>query len=348
MTNPAPGTGKFLGANFWNIDWEGQQDYFQASVNFSTAIDPWRPELIQDLSPYRVLRFMEWNDINLSQTAQAHFNTRKAKTAIQNQPVAYEWQIDLCNRTDKDCWLNVHHLSTPDDWRQIAQLFKDKLKPTLRLYIEWSNEVWNNAFPQSNYAAGEAGKLALPGSNGPASYSVYASVRMFEEFGRVFASEPQRLVRVLSGQSVWSGPCESQLEALSNKQINPSGTWPDAYAIAPYLYGGSVQELRNAIPNTAAGATEHRSCTQRMGVPLIAYEAGSDSYSLGAGCVSLQKDPGMRPIYRDFLAALFTAGMNGPLMMYAHSGACWGMKLQTSDPLSASPKYQGILDWLAP
>jgi hypothetical protein len=28
-------------------------------------------------------------------------------------------------------------------------------------------------------------------------------------------------------------------------------------------------------------------------------------------------------------------------------GACWGMKVKTSDADSASPKYQGLLDWLA-
>ncbi len=191
---------------------------------------------------------MEWNDINFAQTAQAHFGTRKAQTANQNQPVAYEWQIDLCNRTDKDCWINVHHLSTADDWRKIAQLFKDKLKPSLRLYVEWSNEVWNGAFPQQGYAASEAGKLGLPGSNGPASYSVYASVRMFEEFGRVFAGEPQRLVRVLAGQSVWSGPCESQLEALSNKQINPSEHGLMSMPLRPIFMGDPCRSCEMQFP----------------------------------------------------------------------------------------------------
>src|ERR1700722_17348868 len=33
MVNPPPGQSFFVGANFWNIDWEGQNDYFQSGVN---------------------------------------------------------------------------------------------------------------------------------------------------------------------------------------------------------------------------------------------------------------------------------------------------------------------------
>lgn len=29
------------------------------------------------------------------------------------------------------------------------------------------------------------------------------------------------------------------------------------------------------------------------------------------------------------------------------SHGCWGLKEKTSDSLSVSPKYQGVLDWLA-
>jgi hypothetical protein len=34
-------------------------------------------------------------------------------------------------------------------------------------------------------------------------------------------------------------------------------------------------------------------------------------------------------------------------MQYTHTGACWGLKEKTSDALSNSPKYQGVVDWLA-
>jgi hypothetical protein len=347
MKNPAPGVGRFLGVNFWNIDWQGQDQYFRAGVTFANVIDPWRSDLVPELSPYKVLRFMDWNDTNSAQTMQAHFATRKQKTAAQNQPVAYEWQIDLCNRARTDCWLNLHHLSNVDDWRQLAQLFRNNLDRDLRLYVEWSNETWNTIFPQATYAANQATALALPGSNKAAAYTVHASVRAFEEFSRAFAGDEQRLVRVLSGFSAWSGPCDAQVAALNDRQINPNGIRPDVYAIAPYLYGKTVTELRNDIPNSALGPSRHQSCAQAIGVPVIGYEGGQDSYSAGVtGCQAVQTNPAMRGIYRDFLTAQFDAGMKGPFMQYTHSGPCWGTRVRTGDAVEASPKLQGLLDWL--
>jgi hypothetical protein len=347
LANPAPGSGRFLGANFWNINWQGPQDYFRAGVDFAAAGNPWRADLLADLAPYRVLRFMDWNDTNAAQTIQAHFGTRKAKAAAQDQPVAYEWQIDLCNRANKDCWVNLHHLSNADDWRQVAGLFRSGLKPTLRLYVEWSNEVWNGSFPQHAHAVAEAKRLGLPGDNGAAAYSVHASVRMFEEFSKVFAGQGQRLVRVLAGQVAWTGPCEAQLAALGDPRINPAGTRPDVYAVAPYISGKSPAELRGGIPEAAKLVAGHASCVQKMHVPLIAYEGGSDSFSMGNGCIGLQQDPGMRSLYPDYLDALFDAGLKGPFMQYTHTGGCWGLKVRSGDSPEKSPKYRGVLDWVA-
>ena len=119
LINPAPGTSFFVGANFWNIDWEGQSDYFQSGVDFATTTNPWLPELLTDLAPYHVLRFMDWNRTNDSSNPQAVWSTRKQKTAPQSEPVAFEWQIDLCNRTKKDYWLNVPHEANASYWTKV-------------------------------------------------------------------------------------------------------------------------------------------------------------------------------------------------------------------------------------
>ncbi|MEO8315157.1 MAG: hypothetical protein ABI645_10205 [Pseudomonadota bacterium] len=347
MTNPAPGGAPFAGVNFWNIDWQGQQDYFRKGVNFATESNPWLEELLGDLAPYRVLRFMDWNDTNAGQTTQAHFSTRKQKSAVQNQPVALEWQIDLCNRADKDCWITVHHTSTADDWRSMAALISASLKPSLRLYVEWSNEVWNDGFPVHAYADNAARELGLPGENHAAVYYVYASVRMFEEFSRVFAGQEHRLVKVLAGQAAWTGPCEAQAAAIQDSKVNPRGIRPDVYAIAPYISGESVDQLRRSIAEVRKWTEAQVQCARRLGVPLIAYEGGSDSFSLGDGCARLQQDPAMRQLYTEYLESVTAAGLRGPFMQYTHSGGCWGLKAKTGDLPAVSPKYQGLTDWLA-
>jgi hypothetical protein len=120
LVNHAPGSKFFVGANFWNIDWEGQADFFTSNVDFTTTTNPWQPALLTDLAPYAVLRFMDWNQTNTSSNAQAVWSTRKQKTQPQNEPVAFEWQIDLCNRTKKDYWLNIPHEAAPDYWPKLA------------------------------------------------------------------------------------------------------------------------------------------------------------------------------------------------------------------------------------
>jgi hypothetical protein len=346
MTNPPPGSASFAGANFWNIDWQGQDEYFRKGVDFSTEANPWRPELLADLRPYRVLRFMDWNEANAAQSSQAHFDTRKQKTAPQNEPVALEWQIDLCNRTDKDCWITVHHTATADDWIRMAELIKGSLKPSLRLYVELSNEVWNGGFPQGQYAVNAARQLGLPGENPGAAWYVYQSVRMYEAFGRVFAGQEHRLVKVLSGQAGWTGPCDAHAQVLGNDRINPRKTRPDVYAIAPYFGGETIDALRQSIGEARKFTENHVKCAHRIGVPLVSYEGGSDSFALRDRCVNMQADPGMRRLYVEYLKSQTAAGLRGPFMQYTHSGSCWGLKVRSGDSPEASPKYQGMMDWL--
>lgn len=347
LANPAPGSALFVGANFWNIDWEGQDDYFVAGTDFATTTNPWKPQFLSDLAPYGVLRFMDWNLTNDANNPQAHWATRKQKTQPQNEPIAFEWQIDLCNRTLKDYWVTVPHESTPSDWQQLAQLIHQQLDPRLRVYVEWSNEVWNGSFASNGYSATKASQLGLPGSDGAESYHVYQSVRLFETFESVFGANSPRLVKVMAGQAAWTGPCDAQVTALADSTINPNHTRPDVYAIAPYLSATTMNGLNSQVSVIATWVADSASCASRMGVPLISYEGGTDSYAAGSsGCRALQHDAGMRSLYVTYLNRMATAGMKGPFMQYTHSGECWGLKENTDDSVSVSPKYRGVLDFL--
>jgi hypothetical protein len=348
MLNPAPGSAFFIGTNFWNIDWEGQGDFFQSNVDFTTTTDPWRPDFLAELAPYKVLRFMDWNETNDSNNPQAVWSTRKQKTQMQNEPVAFEWQIDLCNRAQKDYWLNVPHEATPDMWQSLAQLVHDQLDPRLRVYLEWSNEVWNSGFPQNAYAANQAKTLKLSGETPAIAYQVYESVRMYETFEGVFGKGSPRIVKVIAGQAAWTGPCQDELTAFGDSTINPKGTKADVYAVAPYFTGNSIADLMTAVGTSVGWVQSSYGCGMGGGLPLISYEGGSDSFSApNNGCTTIQHDAGMHDLYTSYLDGISGAKLAGPFMQYTHTGACWGLKEATGDALSVSPKYQGVLDWLA-
>ena len=52
----------------------------------------------------------------------------------------------------KNIWINIPHLATSDYITQLAKLFREKLEPHLKVYVEYSNEVWGTLFPGGLYA----------------------------------------------------------------------------------------------------------------------------------------------------------------------------------------------------
>jgi hypothetical protein len=138
------------------------------------------------------------------------------------------------------------------------------------------------------------------------------------------------------------------MKDLKDATLNPKGTMPDAYAIAPYFSGTSIAALKSSLPDMSTWTSSHVDCVKATGLPVISYEGGQDSYAAGGtGCEALQTDAQMHDIYGTFLDGISGAGMKGPFMQYTHSGSCWGLKKKTSDADSASPKYQGVVDWIA-
>ena len=77
------------------------------------------------------------------------------------RPMAYEWMIDLCNRTQRDMWVCVPHFADEEYMYQLASLIREQLDPALKCYVEWSNETWNGMFKQAHYCNEQAKKLEL-------------------------------------------------------------------------------------------------------------------------------------------------------------------------------------------
>src|SRR5690242_21339261 len=81
-----------LGNNFWNIGWHKPNDCFNDWRDVRGE-DPWNPQFLKEISIYRVLRFMDWDLTNNS--TRRSWDQRNAKDNPKQNPVAYEWMIDL-------------------------------------------------------------------------------------------------------------------------------------------------------------------------------------------------------------------------------------------------------------
>ena len=65
--------------------------------------------------------------------------------------------MQLANTLHTNVWISVPAHATDDYVRQLATLLKNGLASDLKIYLEYSNEVWNTSFEQNRYNRSAAG-----------------------------------------------------------------------------------------------------------------------------------------------------------------------------------------------
>ena len=96
-----------VGSNFWYQGWsqEDNQLFINGWQNV-TGDNPWKPTLISDIMDYAVtLRYMEMQRINFNPIFK--WMDRIQKRELVQVELAYEWMIDLCNRTNTNLYVCI-------------------------------------------------------------------------------------------------------------------------------------------------------------------------------------------------------------------------------------------------
>jgi hypothetical protein len=220
------------------------------------AEQEFHPQFLQRLRGMRTLRFMDWmNTNNSTRVTWDEYPTEHS--ARQNGGVAPQIMARLANRVGADPWFAMPHLADDDFVRQFATSVRDSLDPNLKIYVEYSNEVWNRQFQQARWAQeqGAAKGWYSPGWEWQAGlhYQALRSVEIFRIWREVFGADAdRRLVRVLATQAANPAAGEAVLG------------WEDAYkeadavAIAPYFtcdgdYNGTGRLINPGLPDAAKG-----------------------------------------------------------------------------------------------
>jgi hypothetical protein len=383
-----------IGTNFWyhtpNEDnWSGETS-LKSGIDWATAYgngtqglaasNIWNDTFISELAPYAALRFMDWGNINHSQItswSQRMLPTDPKNAAVyidssspaNNPGMAYEWMIDLGNRTRKDIWICLPARSDAAYWTQLATLIKSKLQPGLKVYIEYSNETWNGSFGQFQYTLDQGVVQGLPGSNqwykGQA-FAMKQSLAIFQAFENVVgeAAMGKQVVRVFA----YGGNMDTGREAL--RSVYESATWNptqqkiDMLAMAPYVgsnldgSSASIQsDFHRAIDELelGEGGTIGRVAfavvdLQTFGIPKLgAYEGGQHLLKNSQAWTSNPK------IYDEYMYMLDRWSQYFTLFVhYSHTGkwtnneneSSWGAKDHTGQPLAEAHKYRALLDWV--
>ncbi len=333
----------------------------------------WKQTFLDRLAPFSTIRVMDWNQVNgcrvwdWSQRTPTSYNCQNEKSGV-----AYEYIIDLCNTQNKNLWICVPHMATPDYITQMATLFKNNLNPNLTIYLEYSNEVWNPTFDQFFWVKDDFTWLDpsfphndLYDSNENIYYNTgLLAKRSFMLWHQIFGAENTRVKRVLAcqGGNVW----------VAQQMINAVGSEYD-YIAPDWYFGASEQTNFSAginaqevidscrvdfYQNRWSDNLAHYTLAQQEGKKVICYEGGQHTTANGnTGFFGLQAfydaqtDPAMYDLYDDIIDTLRDRGAE-LLMAYTLGEGedspygTWGhiANVDMIPTMANAPKYMALID----
>jgi hypothetical protein len=302
------------------------------------------------LRPFSTLRFMDFADTNgVTVTSWDQRTTPDMATQQSPQGSSWEYAVQLANTLHHDMWVNIPDQADDEYVTQLATLLNATLDPSLHVWVEYSNEVWNYSFPQAarNQAAAEAAVAADPNSPLALGCSDYDSCRyewgarrvglralqIGQQFKSVFGAHADRVRPVYAtqlGQTYYVSLVLSMIQAA----FGPPSHYLYALAQAPYWSGDNSldkltaqQELANAAANLATLAQpEHDFAVwaTEYGLRSVTYEGGpgmSGTASLKAK-VKANRAQAMGPLVQSSLRGAVQNGVS--LYMYYDDAGSYG------------------------
>lgn len=226
------------------------------------------PDWINRIKDLRAARFMDWMFTNGSDIATWGARPVVSDYTYVRRGVPAEIMIALANQVGLDPWFNIPHMADDEYSQQFAELVFATLDPRLKVYVEYSNEMWNFTFTQTHWAAAQAkerwGRAAE--GDGWMQFTGMRGAQIARVWGSVFSGlDASRLVRVVAVHTGWVGLEEPLLAAplwvaeTPGKEISPAAHF-DAYAVSGY-FGfemgdpeGKLPQLRDWIAQSEATA----------------------------------------------------------------------------------------------
>jgi hypothetical protein len=354
------------------------------AISESSADDPLRDFRIvplEDLDTYKAQpfndRFKEsLKEISVVRLMDLMFtNSNPIETWSDRTPYTYySWNaktngyppealMSLVNHLRAVPWINMPHMADDDYVRRYAEVVYKTLDPGVPVIIEYSNEVWNDMFPQTRWTReqGCAQPLTRASDRGSTEcneyvsgirYQVWRSLRIQEIFRDVFGDESDRVISVIGTQTDVPWRTEQALLAMLEKPLNPAKLGFDAIAIAPY-FGSYIdnEQSRDEFVNSSfeqlkafalqimggemqQGIEDHRKLADRFGMDLVAYEGGQhflsshhyhEDEALQSKIAAFNRHAVMGELYTEYLDRWFKSG-GGLFCIFSHVGepSRWG------------------------
>ncbi|WP_146588218.1 calcium-binding protein [Puniceibacterium confluentis] len=196
------------------------------------------PDWIARIRDLRAVRFMDWMFTNGASAKSWEDRPRVSDYTYAARGVPVSVMLALANQIGADPWFSVPHMADDAYVRAFATQVRDTLDPRLKVYVEYSNEVWNFLFPQAHWAGEQAVARWGESETGWMQFYGLRAAQVMDIWTGVFGAEAEdRLVRVISTHTGWPGLEESVLQSpLGFLELGhmPQDSF-DAYAVSGYF-----------------------------------------------------------------------------------------------------------------
>jgi len=339
------------------------------------ASEPFHPAFLDRWRGFNTIRFMDWMDTNGSEQCAWPDRPTTNDCNFTERGVPVEVMVDLCNRLKANAWFCMPHAATDNYVTQFARVVKAGLDPSLVVYVEYSNEVWNGQFAQTRYAGEQGRKLGFAEKDWESAwrYSAWRSKQMHTLWEEAFGGR-DRLVRVIASQAANTYVSEQKL------QFHDAWKQFDALAIAPYFSlnvpaegddhrPGAAQVARwplerlldhvasNSVTRAIEQMAAQRKVAEKYGLRLICYEAGQHLVGVGeavnndtlSGLLqAANRHARMGDFYQAYLDGWRSVGSGDLCTVFSSAGqyskwGSWGL-IEFAEE-AGSPKFDAVIRW---
>jgi hypothetical protein len=328
-----------------------------------TDADPnamFEPTYLAEIGRYSTVRFMKWQYGGVEGNLPVSWATRTkpGDDVIRGSDgIAIEHMIELANQLKSNPWFSIPWNADAEYVRQFAQLVKSKLDPSLKAYVELSNEVWNYVYPVTTQARNEGKAQGLSSDEHKAMLLRYSQKtgEVMDVWSSVFAGEMNRTVRVIAIQT---GPWNAEVVlgyGDTAKKVDAIATAPyfnanlESNALAtPTAVDAVFRDLETTMNGVLDEAKKVKDLAAKYSIRHITYEAGQ--HVLGSPPLSqmeaLQRDPRMANLYTKYLTRWREQFGDLIVLFHDYGGTSqygsWGQREYVGQPLSEAPKENAV------
>ncbi|XP_033727237.1 uncharacterized protein LOC117316649 [Pecten maximus] len=350
---------------------------------------PYNPLFLETITRYSELRYMDFMHTNAHQPEPTTWATRRKQTfhtQTGSYGAALEYMILLSNMIGASPWFNIPHAADDDYIRELATFVKTSLRPDLKVYLEYSNEVWNGIFRQKVYSVEKGTQLGLD-SQGYRAGMKYYNKRSSEVMG-IFQSafgidSEDRLVPIWAWQTGYQDYYQQALDDLGNRTRDFK-----ALAITGYFScDGAASKHKTDLPQMTMSAisdlcdldlpsqknmySHYMDVAKNHSLSLVMYEGGPAVMEPGAishgssnddvttKAIAFNSDPHIKDNVMAILEAWKSIVTDSPgnqapggLFNYFSSAGfpskygSWGMLRYTGEDPHSVPKYMAVQEFI--